>query len=188
MMGISFQNKLANSYRVDLQDCIDDAIMGQLPPSRQEYCFEEIENLRGTEDYPKDGDALSQKLRDVLEHTPQISELENEIQEANAIGGELLFFYYFDRYTLLELMKHSDGSGFDSFVFICEETHRGKIQEIAAEMKAALEEWVEHCVYPHGDISARYQPNQTDFCRYGTLDEALTFLYTALRFPDSILT
>ena len=182
------QNERADSHRVDLLECIDDAIMGQLPPSRQEFCFEDVESLRGTEDYPKDGDILFQKLRNVLAHTPQISELENEILDANAIGDELLFFYYLDRHTLLELTKHCDGSGFDSFVFICEEKHRDKIQEIAAEMKAALEEWVEHCVYPHGDISARNQPNQTDFCRYGTLDEALAFLYTALNFPDSILT
>ena len=55
-------------------------------------------------------------------------------------------------------------------------------------MKEALEEWVKHCVYPHGDISTKNQPNQTDFCRYGTLDDVLTFLYTALNFPDSILT
>lgn len=87
MMSISFPKRLANSYRLDLLECIDDAIMGQLPPSRQEYCFEEIENLRGTEDYPKDGDLLFQKLRNALAHTPQISELENEILEVNAIGG-----------------------------------------------------------------------------------------------------
>ena len=74
------QNERADSYRLDLLECIDDAIMGQLPPSRQEYCFEVIENLRGTEDYPEDGNLLFQKLRDALAHTPQISELENEIQ------------------------------------------------------------------------------------------------------------
>lgn len=182
------QNERADSYRLDLLECIDDAIMGQLPPSRQEYCFEVIENLRGTEDYPEDGNLLFQKLRDALAHTPQISELENEIQEVNAIGGELLFFYYLDRYTVLELVKHSDGSGFDSFVFICEEKHRDTIQEIAAEMQEALEEWLKHCVYPHGDISARNQLNQKDFCRYGTLDDALTFLFTALKYPDNILT
>ena len=90
--------------------------------------------------------------------------------------------------TVLELVKHSDGSGFDSFVFICEEKHRDTIQEIAAEMQEALEEWLKHCVYPHGDISARNQLNQKDFCRYGTLDDALTFLFTALKYPDSILT
>ena len=55
-------------------------------------------------------------------------------------------------------------------------------------MQEALEEWLKHCVYPHGDISARNQLNQKDFCRYGTLDDALTFLFTALKYPDSILT
>ena len=29
------QNERADSYRLDLLECIDDAIMGQLPPSRQ---------------------------------------------------------------------------------------------------------------------------------------------------------
>ena len=87
------QNERADSHRVDLLECIDDAIMGQLPPSRQEYCFEVIENLRGTEDYPEDGNLLFQKLRDALAHTPQISELETEIQEVNARGGALLFLY-----------------------------------------------------------------------------------------------
>lgn len=184
----SFQKSIAESYRSDLLDSIDMAKRGQLAPSKQEYCFGEIANAIGTDAFPTDGEWLLQQLKETLSGQKQISELENEILEVNAIGGELLFFYYLDRYTLLELMKHSDGSVFDSFVFICEEKHRDKILETAAEMKAALEEWVEHCVYPHGDISARNQPNQTDFCRYGTLDEALKFLYTALNFPDSILT
>ena len=42
MVSISFQKELASSYRLDLLECIEDAIMGQLPPSRQEYCFELI--------------------------------------------------------------------------------------------------------------------------------------------------
>ena len=91
-MEQSIQQKNSAGYRADLVECIEKALIGQLSPSDQEYCFEEIENLRGTEDYPKDGDLLFQKLRNALAHTPQISELENEILEVNAIGGELLFF------------------------------------------------------------------------------------------------
>lgn len=54
-------------------------------------------------------------------------------------------------------------------------------------MKTALDEWVNYTTLPHGCITAADSPNQVDICRYQPLDTALSFLYTGLRFPESIL-
>ena len=68
------QKELSRSYRAELVDCIESARNGQLPPSQQEFCFEEIERLKGTEEYPEDGDALFRQLRAALADRPQITE------------------------------------------------------------------------------------------------------------------
>jgi len=45
-----------------------------LSPSQQAYCFEEIEDTKGTALYPADGDELFRQLRAVLGEKAQISE------------------------------------------------------------------------------------------------------------------
>ena len=57
-MEQSIQQKNSADYRADLVECIEKALIGQLSPSDQEYCFEEIKSLRGTGKYPPDGDHL----------------------------------------------------------------------------------------------------------------------------------
>ena len=187
MMSISFQKKLADSYRVDLLDCIEKAKQGKLAPSKQEYCFDEIEKTKGTDAYPEEGDDLFRQLRNVLSSTGQLSELEQETAEVKAFGGNLLLFYYLDRYTMMELVEQPDGAGYDSFVYISSEHHGNELRRIADQMKAALEDWLCHTFVSHGEVGAADQPNETDICRYQPLDTAISFLYTGLKFPESIL-
>ena len=75
-MEQSIQQKNSAGYRADLVECIEKALIGQLSPSDQEYCFEEIKSLRGTGKYPPDGDHLLCQLHGILSFTPQISEHE----------------------------------------------------------------------------------------------------------------
>lgn len=57
---------LSQSYRQDLLDAIQLAEQGMLSPSQQAYCFEEIEDTKGTAFYPANGDELFRKLRTAL--------------------------------------------------------------------------------------------------------------------------
>lgn len=186
-MHQSFQQALANDYRADLLAAIEDAKQGRLPPSKQEYCFGEIARAKGTGAFPPDGDRLLGQLRNILSENQQISELENETAEVTAFGGTLLLFYYLDSHTLLELVEQPNGAGYDSFVFISSEKHGDNLHKTAEQMKTALDEWVNHTTLPHGCITAADSPNQVDICRFQPLDTALSFLYTGLRFPESIL-
>ena len=187
-MMIQMQKELSRSYRAELVDCIDSARKGQLPPSQQEFCFEEIESLKGTDEYPEDGDALFRQLRMALACRPQISEEEHEAEDVNSFGGKLLFFFYLDRYTLMELAEQPTGTGYYSFAFISSGKHDGKLEQTAARMKAALDSWLEHTSLSPSAITATDKPNGTDFCHCDTLAEVVSFLYTALKFPDTILT
>lgn len=187
-MMCQMQKELSRSYRAELVDCIDNARKGQLPPSQQEFCFEEIERLKGTDEYPEDGDELFRQLRMALACRPQISEEEHEAEDVNSFGGKLLFFFYLDRYTLMELAEQPSGTGYYSFAFISSGKHGGKLEQTAARMKAALDSWLEHTSLSPIAVTSADKPNGTDFCHCDTLAEAVSFLYTALKFPDTILT
>lgn len=102
-MNGQLQHELAKSYRMDLVDAIEKAQEGYLPPSVQEYCFEEIEKTWGTEEYPPDGDSLFAQLREVLGTHTQISDREQAEMELQALGVELLFYVNVDRFTFAEI-------------------------------------------------------------------------------------
>lgn len=187
-MEQSIQQKISAGYRADLVECIEKALIGQLSPSDQEYCFEEIKSLKGTDEYPPDGDHLLCQLRDILSITPQISEHDHETSAVESFGGRLLLFDYYDRYTLLELVEQPNGAGYDSFVFISNAKHGAALEQITSTMKSRLDAWLMCCDLPHGHIFPENKPDPSVICRYATLDEALTYLYTALVFPGSILT
>ena len=57
-MKKEFAMSLSQSYRQDLLNATQLAEQGMLSPSQQAYCFEEIEDTKGTALYPADGDEL----------------------------------------------------------------------------------------------------------------------------------
>ncbi|MGN0975635.1 MAG: hypothetical protein ACI4OL_06500 [Gemmiger sp.] len=186
-MHYSFYQNLASDYQADLLAAIEEAKQGNLPPSKQEHCFGEIAKARGTGAFPANGDKLLQQLRDILSEKQQVSELENETAEVAAFGGTLLLFYYLDSHTLMELVEQPNGAGYDSFVFISSEKHRNHLNETADQMKIALDDWMSHMTLLHGSVMAANHPNEIDICRYQSIDTAISFLYTGLRFPESVL-
>ena len=72
-MKKEFAMSLSQSYRQDLLNATQLAEQGMLSPSQQAYCFEEIEDTKGTALYPADGDELFCQLRAVLSEKAQIS-------------------------------------------------------------------------------------------------------------------
>ena len=62
-MKKEFVMSLSQSYRQDLLNAIQLAEQGMLSPSQQAYCFEKIEDTKGTAFYPADGDELFCQLR-----------------------------------------------------------------------------------------------------------------------------
>lgn len=66
-----------------------------LSPSQQAYCFEEIEDTKGTALYPADGDELFRQLRAVLGEKAQISERQRAEGELHKLGGGTLIPYLY---------------------------------------------------------------------------------------------
>ena len=102
-MKKEFVMSLSQSYRQDLLNATQLAEQGMLSPSQQAYCFEEIEDTKGTAFYPANGDELFRKLRTALGEKAQISERQRAETELHKLGVELLFHIYINRFTLLKL-------------------------------------------------------------------------------------
>lgn len=98
---------LSQSYRQDLLDAIQLAEQGMLSPSQQAYCFEEIEDTKGTAFYPANGDELFRKLHTALGEKAQISERQRAETELHKLGVELLFHIYINRFTFAEITHNT---------------------------------------------------------------------------------
>ena len=96
-MKKEFAMSLSQSYRQDLLNATQLAEQGMLSPSQQAYCFEEIEDTKGTALYPADGDELFCQLRAVLSEKAQISERQRAETELHKLGVELLSHTYINR-------------------------------------------------------------------------------------------
>ena len=183
-----YANHIAESYRQDLLESIEQAKAGTLSPSGVEYCLEEIGMLRGTKEYPEDADELLREIRTLIDSIPQMTEREHEELEVAGFSGKLLVFYYLDRGTLLEIVEYPNGNGYYGMVFIREKKHKGQVQCVADAMKKELDRWVNGRGISLSDILPQPHPNETEIGRYATLEETLRFVYTALKYPDSVLT
>ena len=99
-MEKEFVLSLSQSYRQDLLDAIQLAEQGMLSPSQQAYCFEEIEDTKGTAFYPANGDELFRKLRTALGEKAQISERQRAEGELHKLEVELLFNVYTSKHFI----------------------------------------------------------------------------------------
>lgn len=95
-------NALAASYRADLLYYIERAKLGKCPPHWQAYCFGEIADAKGTDNYPADGDALLAELRRLVDTVPQITNRDENVAEIAAYCGRMLFYFDRDYYTLAD--------------------------------------------------------------------------------------
>lgn len=161
-MKKEFAMSLSQSYRQDLLDAIQLAEQGMLSPSQQAYCFEEIEDTKGTAFYPAYGDELFWKLRTALGEKAQISERQRAETELHKLGVELLFHTYIDRFTFAEI------------------THN------TAAMRKAFDAWLEESGHTVDPTALTEVPDPCEG-RFDTLAGAIAHIDHILRFPDLLL-
>lgn len=186
-MNKHLQHELAKSYWVDLVDAVEKAREGYLPPSMQEYCFEEIEATKGTEEYPPDGDFIFDQLREALGIKKQISDREQAEAELQALGALLLFHVSIDRFTFAEITYLKDTDQYDGRVYINGDKHRDDLVECVGIMKKEFEDWLanEKISVDRKKVQARC-PDPCDG-RFETLEEAIALVYDGLENPETLL-
>lgn len=184
-MNVQLKKAVATSYRADLLDAIEKAKRGKLPPSAQEYCFEEIEAEKGYGTYPEDGDDLFAQLRAALADTEQISEQQYEESELAEKGIKLLWFMSLDRYTFAEITYSAGTNRYDGRIYIDSYKHSADLTACADKLKERFAVW-----QSKAGISAEVTPYREpcDHCdgQFETLQQAANFVYTGICNPDKL--
>lgn len=185
-MKKEFVLSLSQSYQQDLLDAIHLAEQGMLSPSQQAYCFEEIEDTKGTALYPANGDELFRKLRSALSERTQISERQRAEGELHKLGVELLFHTYIDRFSFAEITHNTTADKYDAIIYLDDCATNEEKRANAAAIRRVFDAWLE-------EIGATVDPaaltEVPDPCegRFGTLAEAIAHIDHILRFPDLLL-
>ena len=177
---------MAHSYRQDLLDAIQLAEQGMLSPSRQAYCFEEIEDTKGTVFYPANGDELFRKLRSALSARTQISERQRAEGELHKLGVELLFHIYIDRITFAEITHNTTADKYDAIIYLDDCATNEEKRANAAAMRRAFDAWLEESGYTE-DPAALTEVSDPCEGRFDTLAGAIAHIGHILRFPDLLL-
>lgn len=185
-MKKEFAMPLSQSYQQDLLDALQLAEQGMLSPSQQAYCFEEIEDTKGTALYPANGDELFRKLRSALSERAQISERQRAEGELHKLGVELLFHTYISRFTFAEITHNTAIDKYDAIIYIDERVTNEERRANATAIRRTFDAWLEessHTVDPAAITEV------TDPCegRFDTLAEAIAHIDRILRSPDLLL-
>lgn len=185
-MKKEFAMSLSQSYRQDLLDALQLAEQGMLSPSQQAYCFEEIEDTKGTALYPADGDELFCQLRTVLGEKTQISERQRAETELHKLGVELLFHTYIDRFTFAEITHNTTVDKYDAIIYLDDCATNEEKRSNAAAMRRAFDAWLEESGYT-ADPAALTEVSDPCEGRFDTLAGAVAHIDHILRFPDLLL-
>ena len=177
---------LSQSYQQDLLDAIQLAEQGMLSPSQQAYCFEEIEDTKGTAFYPANGDELFRKLRSALSARAQISERQRAEGELHKLGVELLFHIYIDRITFAEITHNTATDKYDAIIYLNERVTDEEKHANAAAMRRAFDAWLEESGHTADPAALAEVPDPCEG-RFDTLAEAIAHIDHILRFPDLLL-
>ena len=185
-MKKEFVMSLSQSYRQDLLDAIQLAEQGMLSPSQQAYCFEEIEDTKGTALYPADGDKLFCQLRAALTEKTQISERQRAEDELHKLGVELLFHIYINRFTCAEITHNTATDKYDAIIYLNECVTDEEKHANAAAIRRTFDVWLaENGI----TVDPAALTEVTDPCegRFDTLAGAVAHIDHILRSPDLLL-
>jgi hypothetical protein len=185
-MEKKFVLSLSQSYRQDLLDATQKAEQGMLSPSQQAYCFEEIEDTKGTVLYPADGDELFCQLRTALGEKTQISERQRAETELRKLGVELLFHTYIDRFTFAEITHNTATEKYDAIIYLDECVTNEEKCANAAAMRRAFDAWLKESGYTADPAALTEVPDPCEG-RFDTLAGAIAHIDHILRFPDLLL-
>ena len=185
-MKKEFAMSLSQSYRQDLLDAIQLAEQGMLSPSQQAYCFEEIEDTKGTALYPANGDALFRQLRTAVGARTQISERQRAETELHKLGVELLFHTYINRFTFAEITHNTVTEKYDAIIYLDERVTNEEKRANAAAMRKAFDAWLEENGLTADPTALTEVPDPCEG-RFDTLAGAIAHIDHILRFPDLLL-
>lgn len=185
-MKKKFVMSLSQSYQQDLLNAIQLAEQGMLSPSRQAYCFEEIEDTKGTAFYPANGDELFRKLRTALGEKAQISERQRAETELHKLGVELLFHTYIDRFTFAEITHNTAAHKYDAIIYLDERVTNEEKSANTAAMRKAFDAWLEENGLTAAPAALTEVPDPCAGC-FDTLAGAIAHIDHILRFPDLLL-
>ena len=185
-MKKEFAMSLSQSYRQDLLDAIQLAEQGMLSPSQQAYCFEEIEDTKGTAFYPADGDELFCQLRTAIDAKTQISERQRAETELHKLGVELLFHTYINRFTFAEITHNTATDRYDAIIYLDERATDKEKRANAAAMRKAFDAWLEENGLTADPTALTEVPDPCEG-RFDTLAGAIAHIDHILRFPDLLL-
>ena len=185
-MEKKFVLSLSQSYRQDLLDATQKAEQGMLSPSQQTYCFEEIEDTKGTVLYPADGDELFCQLRTALDEKTQISERQRAETELHKLGVELLFHIYINRFTFAEITHNTATDRYDAIIYLDERATNEEKRANAAGMRRAFDAWLEESGHTADPATLTEVPDPCEG-RFDTLAGAIAHIDHILRFPDLLL-
>lgn len=177
---------MAHSYQQDLLDAIQLAEQGMLSPSRQAYCFEEIEDTKGTAFYPANGDELFRKLRTALGEKAQISERQRAEGELHKLGVQLLFHTYIDRFTFAEITHNTAARKYDAIIYLDERVTNEEKRTNVAAMRKAFDAWLEETGLTADPTALTEVPDPCEG-RFDTLAGAIAHIDHILHFPDLLL-
>ena len=185
-MKKEFAMSLSQSYRQDLLDAMQLAEQGMLSPSQQAYCFEEIEDTKGTAFYPADGDELFCQLRTAIDGKTQISERQRAETELHKLGVELLFHTYIGRVTFAEITHNTATDKFDAIIYLDERVTNEEKRANAAAMRKAFDAWLEESGLTADPAALTGVPDPCEG-RFDTLAGAIAHIEHILRYPDLLL-
>ena len=185
-MKKEFVMSLSQSYRQDLLDAIQLAEQGMLSPSQQAYCFEEIEDTKGTALYPANGDELFRKLRSALSKRTQISERQRAEGELHKLGVELLFHIYINRFTFAEITHNTATDKYDAIIYLAERVTNEEKRANAAVIHRAFDAWLEESGHTVDPAALAEVPDPCEG-RFDTLAGAVAHIDHILRSPDLLL-
>ena len=177
---------MAHSYQQDLLDAIQLAEQGMLSPSQQAYCFEEIEDTKGTAFYPANGDELFRKLRTALGEKAQISERQRAETELHKLGVELLFHTYINRIAFAEITHNTAAHKYDAIIYLDERVTNEEKHANASAMRKAFDAWLEENGLTADPTALTEVPDPCEG-RFDTLAGAIAHIDYILRFPDLLL-
>ena len=185
-MKKEFAMSLSQSYRQDLLDAIQLAEQGMLSPSQQAYCFEEIEDTKGTAFYPANGDELFRKLRSALSERTQISERQRAEGELHRLGVELLFHIYIDRFSFAEITHNTATDKYDAIIYIDERVTNEERRANATAIRRTFDAWLEESGLTTDPTALTEVPDPCEG-RFDTLAGAVAHIDHILRSPDLLL-
>ena len=185
-MKKEFAMSLSQSYRLELLYSIQMSEQGMLSPSQQAYCFEEIEDTKGTAFYPANGDELFCQLRTALGEKTQISERQRAEDELHKLGVELLFHTYIDRFTFAEITHNTATERYDAIIYLDECATDKNKRANAAAMRKAFDAWLEESGHTVDPTALTEVPDPCEG-RFDTLAGAIAHIDHILRFPGLLL-